>query len=88
MIASGFFIAKAAESIKYQEDAERAVQLSKETPEVERYLAMHPDAQYGVRQDKDNWFVGWHSPSSMINHVAIVTIDKTSWKIIDVEEAW
>jgi hypothetical protein len=64
----------------------RAVQISKEIPVVQRYLVMHSDAQYRVSQDKNHWFVGWYSPSSMIMHVVGVTIDKMSWKVIDVSE--
>lgn len=88
VVASGFFIAKAGELIKYQADVERAVRLSKETPEVQRYLVMHSDAEYRVSQDENNWHVGWSSPSSGIMHIVGVTIDKVSWKVIDVYEAW
>jgi hypothetical protein len=88
VVASGFFIAKAGELNKYQADVERAVRLSKETSDVQHYLVMFPHAQYHISQDKNHWLVSWYSPSSLIMLVVLVTIDKATWKVIDVYIAW
>jgi len=85
VVVSGFLIAKIAENISYRGNIDRAVEISKETWEVQYYLTSHSNAQPHVRQDSHYWFVHWNDPTSWTLEIVDVVIDKDNWKVVSVE---
>jgi hypothetical protein len=54
--------------------------------ELIRYVGHSNEPSDG--QDHYCWCVRWHDPTSAISHILNVFIDKDSWKIVLIEEAY
>lgn len=76
----------------------RAVEISKQSPIVQDFLSQYPSAKHRVTTltisvDSKNhhcWRVSWYDPSGFDvgEHIIWVYVDKNSWEIVSVGEAW
>lgn len=74
----------------------KAVEISKQSSVVQDYLNQHSSAKPRVTtatkstngKNYDCWMVHWYDPTSTIPHIVNVYVDKDSWEIVSVEEAW
>ena len=69
---------------------------SQQSSVVQDYLTQHPIAKYKVMtstksidgKNYDCLVVHWYDPTSVIPHIINVYVDKDSWEIVSVEEAF